>query len=68
MPLTELAIKNLKPKEKSYRIADSNGLCLRLAQKGANYGVGVSITLVTLNCCPWKISRRIIGTGQKTKG
>jgi integrase len=35
MPLTELAIKNLKPKEKAYRIADSNGLCLEVSPKGS---------------------------------
>jgi integrase/predicted DNA-binding transcriptional regulator AlpA len=35
MPLTELAIKNLKPKEKPYRVADSNGLCLEVSIKGS---------------------------------
>lgn len=35
MPLTELAIRNLKPKEKAYRIADANGLCLEISPKGS---------------------------------
>lgn len=30
MPLTELEIKNFKPKEKMYRKADQNGLCLEI--------------------------------------
>lgn len=34
MPLTELAIKNLKPKATLYRVADSNGLCLEVTPKG----------------------------------
>ena len=34
MSLTELAIKNLKPKEKSYRIADSGGLCIEITHAG----------------------------------
>ncbi|MEI6729745.1 MAG: Arm DNA-binding domain-containing protein [Pseudomonadota bacterium] len=34
MALTELTIKNLKPKEKVYRIADSNGLCLEVSTAG----------------------------------
>lgn len=34
MPLTELAIKNLKPKESPYRKADSGGLCLEIAPSG----------------------------------
>ncbi|PZP56260.1 MAG: integrase [Micavibrio aeruginosavorus] len=35
MPLTELAIKNMKPKEKAYRVADSNGLCIEISPKGS---------------------------------
>jgi len=34
MALTELAIKNLKPKEKIYRVADSGGLCLEVSPAG----------------------------------
>ena len=34
MPLTELAIKHLKPKAKLYRIADGNGLCLEISPSG----------------------------------
>ena len=34
MALTELEIKHLKPKEKVYRIADSNGLCLEVSPAG----------------------------------
>ncbi|QMW05454.1 tyrosine-type recombinase/integrase [Spirosoma foliorum] len=34
MPLTELTIKALKPKEKLYRIADSGGLCLEVTPAG----------------------------------
>ena len=34
MPLTELAIKNLKPKESAYRKADSGGLCLDVSPAG----------------------------------
>jgi integrase len=34
MPLTELAIKALKPKEKLYRVADSGGLCLEVTPAG----------------------------------
>lgn len=34
MPLTELAIKNLKPKSKPYRVADSGGLCLLVSVSG----------------------------------
>ena len=35
MPLTELTIKNLKPKARSYRVADSNGLCIEVTPKGS---------------------------------
>jgi len=35
MPLTELAIKNLKPRAKLYRVADSHGLCLEIAPTGS---------------------------------
>ena len=34
MPLTELTIKNLKPKETSYRKADSGGLVLEITPSG----------------------------------
>lgn len=34
MPLTELAIKSLKPKTKLYRVADNNGLCLEITPAG----------------------------------
>lgn len=35
MPLTDIAIKNLKPKEKLYRVADNGGLCIEVTTKGA---------------------------------
>jgi integrase len=34
MALTELAIKNLKPRTKQYRITDSDGLCLEISPAG----------------------------------
>jgi integrase len=34
MPLTELAIKNLKPKEKAYKVSDSGGLCIEISPAG----------------------------------
>jgi len=34
MALTELKIKHLKPKEKIYRIADSDGLCIEVSPTG----------------------------------
>jgi len=34
MALTALAIKNLKPREESYRVADSGGLCLEISPSG----------------------------------
>ena len=34
MPLTELVVKNAKPKAKPYRIADSGGLCIEIAPSG----------------------------------
>ena len=34
MPLTELAIKNLKSKKSSYRKSDSGGLCLEISPSG----------------------------------
>jgi len=34
MPLTELAVKNLKPKAKLYRVADSGGLCMEVSPSG----------------------------------
>ena len=34
MPLTELAIKNAKPKAKAYKIADNGGLCLEVTPSG----------------------------------
>lgn len=34
MALTDLAIRNLKPKEKVYRVADSDGLCLEVSTSG----------------------------------
>lgn len=35
MPLTELAIRHLKPKDKLYRVTDSNGLCLEVSPTGS---------------------------------
>lgn len=35
MSLTELAIRNLKPRPRIYRVADSNGLCLEITPKGS---------------------------------
>lgn len=35
MPLTELAIKSLKPKSKLYRVTDSGGLCLEVTPSGS---------------------------------
>lgn len=35
MPLTELAIKSLKPKAKLYRVTDSGGLCLEINISGS---------------------------------
>lgn len=35
MALTDTAIRNAKPKEKLYRIADSNGLCLEITPSGS---------------------------------
>lgn len=34
MALTDLAIRNLKPKDKSYRVADRDGLCLEVSPSG----------------------------------
>lgn len=35
MPLTDSAIKTAKPKDKLYRLADSNGLCLEVTPTGS---------------------------------
>ncbi len=35
MALTELKLKNLKPKEKTYRISDNGGLCVEVTPKGS---------------------------------
>ena len=37
MPLTALAIKNLKPKAKLYRVADGGGLCLEITPTGSKF-------------------------------
>ena len=37
MPLTDIEIKNAKPKEKQYRLADGGGLCLLVLPTGAKY-------------------------------
>lgn len=37
MPLTDLAIKNLKPRNKSYRVADGGGLCIEVSCTGGKY-------------------------------
>ena len=34
MALTELAIKSLKPREKTYRVGDAGGLCLEVSPAG----------------------------------
>lgn len=34
MPLTELKLKNLKPKEKTYQVTDSGGLCVEVTPSG----------------------------------
>ena len=34
MPLTEITIKNLKPRDKLYRIADEKGLCIEVTPSG----------------------------------
>ena len=38
MPLTDLKIKQAKPKEKSYKIADERGLYIEIAPAGENGG------------------------------
>lgn len=35
MALTELAIKNLKPRDKAYRVSDSGGLCIEVSPAGS---------------------------------
>lgn len=35
MPLTELQIKNLKPRDKLYRVTDSDGLSLEITTSGS---------------------------------
>lgn len=35
MPLTELAIRNLKPRERLYRVTDCRGLCLEITPNGS---------------------------------
>lgn len=35
MPLTELAIRSLKPRTRLYRVADSRGLCLEITPNGS---------------------------------
>ena len=37
MPLTTLAIKNLKPESKTYRKADSGGLCIEVSPAGGKF-------------------------------
>ncbi|NBX67227.1 MAG: DUF4102 domain-containing protein [Proteobacteria bacterium] len=37
MALTELKLKGLKPKAKTYRLADSNGLCIEVRPTGSKY-------------------------------
>ncbi len=37
MPLTDLACKNAKPKEKAYKLADSQGLFLLVSPNGSRY-------------------------------
>ena len=34
MPLTDIAVKKLKPKEKLYRVADDGGLCIEITPSG----------------------------------
>src|SRR5438045_697638 len=34
MALTELAIKNLKPRKKPYRVTDTGGLCIEVSPAG----------------------------------
>lgn len=38
MPLTDTAIRSAKPKDKPYKIGDSQGLYLLITQLGANCG------------------------------
>ncbi|HRG50038.1 MAG TPA: integrase arm-type DNA-binding domain-containing protein [Pseudomonadales bacterium] len=37
MPLTDIAIKNAKPKEKPYRMADGEGLCVKINPNGSKH-------------------------------
>jgi len=37
MPLTDLSCKNAKPKEKPYKLADSQGLFLLVSPNGSRY-------------------------------
>ena len=41
MALTEMAIKHLKPKEKTYGVGDSGGLCLEISAAGGIYGTKI---------------------------
>ena len=45
MSLTELTIKNLKPTDRVYRIADSNGLCLEASPSGSSREASVKQSL-----------------------
>ena len=38
--LTDAKIKNAKPKNKEYRIADSNGLAIAIKTSGSNLAAG----------------------------
>ena len=49
MPLTELAIKNLKPQSKKYRVADGEGLCIEISPAGGKL---------------WRLRYRYHGKGQ----
>ncbi len=37
MPLTEIKLKSLKPRDKIYRVADAKGLCIEVQTNGARY-------------------------------
>ncbi len=37
MPLTDIAIKNAKPKDKQYKISDTDGMFLLIPPNGGKY-------------------------------
>lgn len=53
MPLTDTAIRNAKPGEKTIKLFDERGLYLEVSPAGESGGGSSTTSMVRKSGCPW---------------